>query len=110
MDHLNDNEKKALILFKEKLQAAFPDQVEDLRLFGSKARGDATKFSDVDVLIVLEDRSLPVRQKIYGLANEVFLEAGVDLSLKIITPAISRRLREAGSPLMINIDRESRQI
>lgn len=106
MIHLTANDKQALTLFKQKLHAALPGQVRDLRLFGSKARGEAAKHSDVDVLVVLNDRSWPVRQRIHQLAGEVFLATEVDLSVKIITPAIGRRLRQSGSPLMANIDRD----
>ena len=54
-DCLNDNEKKAVESLKSKLTERF--DVRDMRLFGSKARGQAGLDSDVDIMIELAHRS-----------------------------------------------------
>ena len=106
MAGLTPTEHTALRLFKERLFTTFPDQVSSLQLFGSKARGDATKFSDVDVLVVLRDSAGAVRHAVHAVANGVFLETGVDLSPHVVTRDHLQVLRDHGSPLLRQIDHE----
>lgn len=44
-----------LILLRAYLQQEYRDRLEQVILFGSQARGDATSDSDIDILIVLKD-------------------------------------------------------
>lgn len=106
MEHLTQDEKKALSLFKQGLLRMFPERVEGLKLFGSKARGEATKHSDVDVIVVMKDGTWQDSWPIHKVASEVSLETDVDLSIKVVTPSLVRRLKEVGSPLMSNIDQD----
>ncbi len=54
-DYLSENEKKAVETLKSKLKESF--DVRDMRLFGSKIRGQAGADSDVDIMIELAKRS-----------------------------------------------------
>ncbi|MDP3997500.1 MAG: nucleotidyltransferase domain-containing protein [bacterium] len=92
MEHLTEKEKEALKMFKQRLQEKLPDRVRELKLFGSKARGEATKHSDVDVLVVMEDVSWEARLKATHVANEVFRETGV-LPTKKFTPRQMEKMR-----------------
>jgi predicted nucleotidyltransferase len=79
MMSISENEKKALKALQTELSRDF--RIKDFRLFGSKARGEDTPGSDLDVMIVLEDSSPAVEEKIDDL---IF-----DLNLKfdcLITP------------------------
>jgi predicted nucleotidyltransferase len=51
---LTKKEQRALNEYRNLLLRRFPGQMERLVLFGSKARGEATPGSDVDVLVVLD--------------------------------------------------------
>lgn len=85
MAGLTTNERKALQAFTERLRAAFPGRVEGLQLFGSKARGDASKYSDVDVLVVLRESDGQARRRVSAITADVLLETGVVLSPKTIS-------------------------
>ncbi|MBI4789579.1 MAG: HEPN domain-containing protein [Chloroflexi bacterium] len=50
---LTPQERRALKQFRDHLLAKYPDQVERIVLFGSKARGDFDAESDIDVLVVV---------------------------------------------------------
>lgn len=106
MARITKREKEALRLFKRGLRREFPGEVRSLVLFGSKARGDASKYSDVDVLVVLRRGGWRVRQKVYGVATDVLLEKGVDLSPKVFGRTEYKKLRSWGEPLLLNIERE----
>jgi len=76
---ISGNEKEALKVLQTELSKDF--RLKDFRLFGSKARGEDTSGSDLDVMIVLEESSPAVEEKIDDL---IF-----DLNLKfdcLITP------------------------
>lgn len=62
---LNENEQRALSEYKDFLLRRFPEQVEQLILFGSKARGDSVADSDIDVLVVLRKRTELTKEGFY---------------------------------------------
>ena len=49
---LTAKEKKVLHIFKQAVFEHFGRNAVSIKLFGSKARGDADKFSDIDVLVM----------------------------------------------------------
>jgi hypothetical protein len=56
---LDSDTVKRLIAFRDAVDQAFPDAVQDIVLFGSRARGDADPDSDYDVAVVLA-KGLPL--------------------------------------------------
>ena len=75
MENLAPNELAALRRLKDALARDFG--LLELRLFGSKARGDSDKESDIDVLIVLEDCDWTTRNAVSDLCFDINLEYGV---------------------------------
>ncbi|HUW65489.1 MAG TPA: nucleotidyltransferase domain-containing protein [Spirochaetia bacterium] len=65
---LSSNEQAALVETKSLLQTKFP--VEEFIVFGSVARGQATKESDLD-LLVLTSRPMSHREK-HAMSDLVF--------------------------------------
>jgi len=59
---------------------ASPDQII---LFGSYARGDNTKKSDIDLLII--KKSLKKGREISGLIYKAFFENGIDVPVDLLT-------------------------
>lgn len=53
---LTKTEQRALEEFKEKILRKFKGKVFLIKLFGSKARGDSWKGSDMDILLVLKKK------------------------------------------------------
>ena len=52
-DCLTKDEKLAVEEFSARLRDRFPREIEGIKLYGSKARGESNNESDVDVLIVV---------------------------------------------------------
>jgi hypothetical protein len=59
--------------------------VLDLRVFGSRARGDAAPDSDLDVFIELEESTPELRQRISEIAWEVGFERECLISTVVTT-------------------------
>jgi uncharacterized protein len=69
---ISGNEKMALKALQTELSKDF--SLKDFRLFGSKARGDDSPGADLDVMIVLEDSSPAVEEKIDDLIFDLNLK------------------------------------
>jgi predicted nucleotidyltransferase len=73
--NLVSNETAALKKLKDALVRDF--RLVELRLFGSKARGDWSGESDIDVLIVLEDCDRETRKAVSHLCFGINIEYDV---------------------------------
>ncbi len=84
MRGLSPNESAALRKLKAALARDF--RLVELRLFGSKARGDSDQESDIDVLVVLEDYDWEVEKAVCDLCFAINLEFHV-----LLSPVLYRR-------------------
>ena len=84
--HLSDKEQKATADFFSRLanENIFPVSVI---LFGSKARGDYDAESDIDLLLVLPDVSLSLRDHVRDIAADVSLDYSTYLSTRVWSKA-----------------------
>jgi predicted nucleotidyltransferase len=98
------NERQALSKLKEALQKQF--DLVDYCVFGSKARGDASPDSDIDVMIEVENSTPQIEAAIDDLVFEINLAHDCLIS----TVIFSRKELEEGplgeSPLYKAIKRE----
>ena len=80
--------ERAAEAFVRKVRERYGDAVETILLYGSVARGEERGVnSDVDLLIVLSDDvdEAAVAEQIRDLAYDVELDAGVVLSLVVLS-------------------------
>ena len=58
--HSTNNEKLNSLIpeIKERIKKSFGDKVRKIILYGSYARGDYDKDSDVDILVIVDDSNL----------------------------------------------------
>lgn len=105
---LKKNEERALRALKEELSRRF--NIIDLRVFGSKARGEDTPESDIDVMIELDECNHDIKSKIYDIVFEINLKNDTFIS----TTIFSRKEIEDGplseSPIYKAILREGSRI
>jgi excisionase family DNA binding protein len=74
--NLKDNEKKALLELKKILFNSF--SVSEIILYGSKARGDFDEESDIDILIVLNNKvDDTIREKIFSIGFKIEIKYDV---------------------------------
>jgi len=79
--------KQALAELRDALQKLLGDNLLEVRLFGSRARGDAEPDSDVDVCLLVKRRSRMLRGKILDIAAELSLKYELLIMPLIMTPA-----------------------
>lgn len=81
---LSRSEVQALQAFVSRLLGSYRHQIRQISLFGSKARGDSSLYSDVDVLIIINQDDRSLRREIIDIASELSLKYDVLLSPRVI--------------------------
>lgn len=103
---LNKKEKEALKNFRAKIEKLLSDNLLEIKLFGSKARGDARKYSDLDVIVVISSGDWHTSDIVYEMATDILLETGVCVSQKVITKEEYNHLQNAENLFLKNVIRE----
>ncbi len=104
--NLLPDERRALLEFGACVTKAFPNRVRLVRLFGSKARGDAKPESDVDVLVVVDRDEYGLWREIQDIAADTSLKHGVFLSVKVMSREHYSFLHSMETSFVRNIERE----
>jgi predicted nucleotidyltransferase len=71
MDESAHLRRKALNVFVDKLKQQEGDNLLQVILFGSVARGDDHKDSDVDVFVLVKTYDIAVKDRILDLASDI---------------------------------------
>jgi predicted nucleotidyltransferase len=74
--------------YKAALQEIYGDDLAELILFGSYARGDQHEESDVDFAVVMKDpatRSFPILDKTSHLATDLYMKYGLIVSSLVVS-------------------------
>lgn len=94
--------------FAEALAERLGDQLVQVALFGSRARGEARWRSDYDLMVVLRSASAEARDAVHRLATTIELEHNVDLSTKIVDRERFEQLRRSSLPFWRNYARDEK--
>jgi predicted nucleotidyltransferase len=110
MDRLFPEELQAsLEEYRRLLDAEFGVRLQSLRLFGSRARGDADADSDADVLVVVDGLTEAERARAIDLAFGAWRKAGCRGPLISPLPwsrAEQQSRRKAERRIALDIDRQ----
>ncbi len=88
------------------LEAQYGDRLDRVLLYGSRARGDATPESDVDVLVVLEGEVDALAE----IHRNSHLVAGLSLEHDLVISCVylsAEELQEGDDPFLRNVRREA---
>lgn len=110
LDHMSKTERYAIEQFGETVKNCLGEYVVKMSIFGSKVRGDYRATSDIDVLVIVKERSLHVMDQIAEITSDlnikydlsispvVFSEQEYDMNAKMASP-FSLAVREEGLSL-----------
>lgn len=98
--------KRAFEQFANRARDELGDALCELRLFGSVARGNATRTSDIDIFAVVQDRT--DKQPLHDIAFDVEIEFDIPITLIIRPP--EERARMEGSRIMEQVEEEPRVV
>lgn len=78
---LSDHDQQAIQALINRLFYEYHHCIAQIVLFGSKARGDDTEDSDIDVLILMSNETGDQKMKVWGLGADVSLDYDVVFNL-----------------------------
>ncbi len=103
---LTNKEQVALQTFKQTLQQRLGDNLIALKLYGSKARGDAHPGSDVDVVVVARRLDPHVDDVVWDLEVDVLEHYGVVMEAFTMSQEEYETSLAQQWPFMLNLERE----
>ena len=104
--YLADYEQAALREFLAKLREQHGSEVVLVSLFGSKVRGDFDEESDMDVLVVVRNKSGHIWDDLVALEMDLMLKYNVVISSLIMSRENYEWHRRYRAPLYRSIERE----
>lgn len=104
---LSSKERTAVREFIKAVRLAYGDQIQRAALFGSKARGKWTKYSDIDILLIVADDQWNFRKAIWGIAADVDLKYDMLLDVRVISETRWEYMKRIQAGLYQNITRDA---
>ncbi|MDP2210293.1 MAG: nucleotidyltransferase domain-containing protein [Candidatus Aquicultor sp.] len=104
--YLTEIEEQAVNALKENLIKHLPNHIRSITLFGSKARGEGGPYSDIDLLVTVDQEELELWDKIQEISSEISIEYDVLLSVKVMDLPHLELLRNVQSGFIRNIEKE----
>lgn len=95
--NLTPADRRLLGEFRRTVERDFGRTVRGILVFGSKARGEATEDSDLDILVLIEAGDWRLKDQIADIAYELALGTDVVPSVMVYTAAEWDHLERIGS-------------
>jgi predicted nucleotidyltransferase len=86
------------------LRVRFGERLREVKLFGSRARGEAHEHSDVDLLVMVDELTSVERREVGDHAAEALLRFDVLLAPLALSSEHFAQLRERGRTLAREVD------
>ena len=98
--------QEVLMFFKKEVAILYGSQLENVLLYGSQARGDATTESDIDVLVVLKKEvdSFTEIDNMIDIVTDIVIDYGEFVS---IVPISSTDYKELNTPFLRNVVKDT---
>lgn len=106
LKYLTDLERSAIEQFAALVRTALGGNLIEMELFGSKVRGDFTGESDIDILILVKDKTPDVMDKVGDIAAEMTLQYDIPLSPVVFSEYEYEVNENISSPFILNVEAE----
>lgn len=103
---LTPKEKKVIEIFKKRVKDKFADEIIKILVFGSKARGDAEKDSDIDILVITTSDDWRKGDEIREIGYDLDELIDYRLSIQVIPESHINYLRSNNFQFIKNIESE----
>jgi predicted nucleotidyltransferase len=98
--------RRLLSVLKRRLEGLLGNRLARLVLFGSRARGDYDRSSDIDVAIIIRGSAREDRDRILRVVASLEFEYCRPLSTMVLTEEELGRLRSRERRIALDLDRE----
>lgn len=103
---LTVTEERAVRELVASVRALLGPELIEARLFGSRARGEGTSESDLDVAFIVTTVGRARRREVYDLAYDASLAHGVQLAPTVIEESRLMALRQGERLFARELDRD----
>lgn len=103
---LNKKEEQAVKAFVSAIRKNLKDQLIETKIFGSKVRGDYSQDSDIDILIILKERSKYLTDTLYEKLLDIELEYDSKISLTVFSQEEYQHNVNAHTPFIESLANE----
>ena len=104
--HVAPGEQEALRFLRERLQRSLGDNLVSIKLYGSKARGDAHPGSDEDLAVVVRRLDDRVEELVWDLELELLDRYGIVAEIFTLAQRDYETSLAQQWPFMLNLERE----
>jgi predicted nucleotidyltransferase len=104
---LTVKEMSVIRQFKASVEHVLGRRLIELKIFGSKARGDDRPDSDIDLLVIVATDDWHIRDKVYDVATDILLQMDVCISPKVISKNMFDRLCKESTSFMCNVSKDA---
>jgi predicted nucleotidyltransferase len=104
---LTVKEMSVIRQFKASVEHVLGRRLIELKIFGSKARGDDKPDSDIDVLVIVTDDDWHICDVVYGIATDILLQTDISISPKVISKNQLELLQKEDTFFLRNISRDA---
>jgi len=91
---------------KKNLEHLLGDRLVNILLFGSRARGDFSDESDIDVAIIVRELTQKLKDKILDEVAQLELEYDMPISLLVFSEEDYHHLKKRERRIVLDIERE----
>jgi len=106
MSHMSKTERLAVERFGEAVKSSLGEYVIRMSVFGSKVRGDYREASDIDVLVIVKERSLRIMDQIAEITSDLNMEYDHSISPVVFSEEEYDRNAKMASPFSLAIREE----
>jgi len=106
LHYLSRAERRVVRSFAEELRNRLGDEIVKIILFGSRIRGDFGKESDIDIFILLREKTPDIRDKVGDLTADYIFDHDIPLSPVLYDLYEYQQNKELGSFFFENVEKE----
>lgn len=110
MMQLNQDDQQWLENFRSTLDFQYPNLVDEIMIFGSKARGDDREDSDLDVLLTIREGDWKLKWEIEGLGYELAVGSKTVPTIMILTEKEKEEMLNRRSSFLETLQREGETV
>lgn len=96
--NLTVEEQSWLDSYRRVLEEKLPGLVEEIRIFGSKARGEADPDSDLDLLVILREGDSAMKREVRHIGHRLAVMSNAAPSIVVYTRNEWLAREQSGSP------------